>query len=64
MNLFLIKESIEKTNVVWVKKNSHANAGILVEYVKKYDPADAPEMDKLLTELNASIDKAVEKIAK
>jgi hypothetical protein len=64
MNLYLVKDSIDKTGIVWIRLNSRANARILVDFVKKNDPGDETQMDKLLADLNQSIDKAIEKVAK
>jgi len=64
MNLYLVKDSIDKTGIVWIRLNSRANARILADFVKKNDPGDETQMDKLLADLNQSIDKAIEKVAK
>ena len=62
MNLQLLKNDIEKTGVIWVKRNSKANAGELVTFIKTYDPDDAASVEKLEREIDALIDSATEKI--
>ena len=61
MNLLLLKDDIERTNEVWVKRNTKANASELLSFIKSEDPKHAASAEKLERELFELVDRARER---
>jgi len=61
MNLLLLKDDIRRTNAVWVRQSSLANAKELVSFLTKYDPEGSEDARQLGKELAVLINKAKER---
>lgn len=62
MNLWLLEADLERTHVVWVRRNARANVAELVRFVNTADPADAGRTTALQSKLDQLIDGASERI--
>jgi hypothetical protein len=61
MNLLLLKDDLERTHTVWVKRNSVGNLTELIDFIKREDPGEAQKAEALQQQLEALIASATER---
>jgi len=60
MSLWLLKDELQRTHTIWIRKNSRINMERLTSFIENADPAHKPQAEQLKTELTALIDSANE----